>query len=56
VEECQIEDKIDIKEKTEQLLEESKAEKGISKKSVTPPKDQTCESWALKKEKRFKPK
>jgi hypothetical protein len=29
--------------------------KGIHKKSESPLKDQTCESWALKKEKRFKP-
>jgi hypothetical protein len=30
--------------------------KGIGKKSVIPSKDQTLESWALKKEKRCKPK
>jgi hypothetical protein len=30
--------------------------KGICKNSVAPSKDQTCESWAMKKEKRSKSK
>jgi hypothetical protein len=30
--------------------------KGIYKNSAAPPKDQTCKSWASKKEKRYKPK
>jgi hypothetical protein len=30
--------------------------KGIHKKKATPSKDETCESWALKKENRYKPK
>jgi hypothetical protein len=33
-----------------------KITKGISKNSETPLKDQTYKSWALKKEKRYKPK
>jgi hypothetical protein len=37
-------------------MKDSKAAKGIHKNSVTPSKDQTCESWVLKKEKRCKPK
>jgi hypothetical protein len=37
-----LKDKIDIKEKTEELLvKQSKAVKGICKNSVTPSKDQT---------------
>jgi hypothetical protein len=30
--------------------------KGIHKISATPSKDQICESWPSKKEKRYKPK
>jgi hypothetical protein len=30
--------------------------KGIYKNSATPSKDQNCESWALKNEKKCKPK
>jgi hypothetical protein len=51
-----LENKIDTKEKTGKLLEDSKFAKGIWNNSATPSKDQTCESWALKKEKRYKPK
>jgi hypothetical protein len=49
-----LEDKIDIKEKTKILRQGSKATKRICKNSVTPSKEQICESWALKK--RCKPK
>jgi hypothetical protein len=34
----------------------SRAVTGMHKFSAIPSKDQTCESWALKKEKRCKPK
>jgi hypothetical protein len=50
------EDKIDIKSKTEELLEGSKGTKGVHKISVTPSKGQTCKSQALEKEKRCKPR
>jgi hypothetical protein len=38
------------------LAKDSRTVKGISNNSATPSKDQTLESWALKKEKRSKPK
>jgi hypothetical protein len=53
----ELEHKIDIKEKTEELLEkDSKTVKEMQKNSADPSKDQTCESWALKKEKRGNPR
>jgi hypothetical protein len=52
----ELEHGIATKEETEELLEASKAAKRIHKYSVTPSKDQTCESWALKKEKSCKTK
>jgi hypothetical protein len=53
-----LEDKIDIKEKKRTILRQKnkRTEKGICKNSVITSKDQTCESWALKKENRCKPK
>jgi hypothetical protein len=51
-----LEDKIDVKEKTEELLDKRlRSAKGICKNSETPSKEQICQSWALKKEKRSKP-
>jgi hypothetical protein len=48
---------MEIKGKTEELLvNNSRPAKGICKNSLTPSKDQTRESWALKKEKRCKQK
>jgi hypothetical protein len=44
-----------IKEKTKELLlKQLKTCKKKRQNSQTPSKDQTCESWALKKEKRCK--
>jgi hypothetical protein len=37
----ELKDKIEIKEKTEEILVNSRAVKGICKNSVTPSKDQT---------------
>jgi hypothetical protein len=52
-----LEDKINIKEKTEEYIEKDwRVVKGMCKNSVTPSKDQTYESWASKKEKRCMPK
>jgi hypothetical protein len=48
-------DKIDIKEKTEEFLEDSRAPKSILKNSVIPSKHQIYESWASK-EKKYKPR
>jgi hypothetical protein len=48
-----LEDKIDIKEETKFL---DKKTKELQKKYTIPAKDQTHESWALKKEKSFKAK
>jgi hypothetical protein len=39
-----LEDKIDIKEKKQKTLRQKDSKKGICKNSVTPSKDQTCES------------
>jgi hypothetical protein len=52
----EFEDEMVIKRKTEELLDNSSPAKGICKNSLTLSKDQTCESWALKKEKRCKQK
>jgi hypothetical protein len=50
-----LENKVDIYWKTEESLgKKSRAAKGTHKKSVTPWKDQTCKTWALKK--RCKPR
>jgi hypothetical protein len=50
-------DKIDIKERKEESLNKRlRAVNGICKNSVIPLKDQTCKPWALKKEKKYKPK
>jgi hypothetical protein len=47
-------DKIDIKEKNRRILrkKDSRPAKGICKNPVTTSKDKTCESWALKIERR----
>jgi hypothetical protein len=51
-----LQDKIDIKEKTDELkTQDQRAVNGICKNSETPSKEQTCRSWASKK-KRSKPK
>jgi hypothetical protein len=53
----ELKNKIEIKEKTEGILvKQLKCCKGICKNSATPSKDQTRESRALKKDKRYKPK
>jgi hypothetical protein len=50
-----LENKIGMYEKQKNpLAKESRAAKAISKNSETSSKDQTCKSWALKKEKRSK--
>jgi hypothetical protein len=47
---AELNDKIEIKEKAEEpLVKQHRAVKGICKNSLTPSKDQTQESWALKK-------
>jgi hypothetical protein len=52
-----LKDKIDIYEKTEESLgKNSRAAKGTHQNSENSSKDQTCESWVLKKEKRSKSK
>jgi hypothetical protein len=52
-----LEDKIDIKEKTEELLDkDARTAKGIHNNSTNPSKDQAYKSWSSKKEKRYKPK
>jgi hypothetical protein len=49
----ELEDKMEIKGKTEELLfKQCKTCERNMQKLTTPSKDQTCESWALKKEKR----
>jgi hypothetical protein len=49
--------KIDIKENTEKFLDKrlKSCERNMQELAI-PLKDQMCESWALKKEKRCKPK
>jgi hypothetical protein len=53
---AELKNEMVIKWKTEELLGNSRTEKGICKNSPTPSKDQTWESWALKKEHRCKQK
>jgi hypothetical protein len=52
----ELKDEMVIKGKTKELLNNSRPVKRKCKNLLTPSKDQTRESWALKKEKRFKQK
>jgi hypothetical protein len=45
-----------VKKQKNPKAKATKAVKGTHKNSTTSSKDQTCESWALSKEKRSKPK
>jgi chromosome segregation ATPase len=48
----ELKDKIEIKEKIEEIPNNSRTVKGKCKNPVTPSKDKTRKPWALRKEKR----